>query len=76
MRIYTNYNDEILELNEVSFSITTYEELILLKSFIKQCINDIKEDDFFEHKHFSDYLEENKTHDDNCIDIIIYKEKD
>ncbi len=73
MDIYGSYNNEIIKLDEISLSINTYEELVLLNNFISQCIKDIKKDSGFEHKHFTDYLNENKILHNESNDIIIYK---
>jgi hypothetical protein len=56
MKIYSNTEDELIELEEISLEINNIEELVMLKFFIEKCIVDIKNNKKFNHEHFSDFF--------------------
>ena len=72
MKLYSNVNEKLLELNEVTISIKNSKELEILRDFIEKCLQDIKNNSDFEHEHLIDYVENKNL---KCNDIIIYKEK-
>ena len=67
MRIFTNINDEVVELNEVSIVVEDLSDLTKLKQFLIYCKEKI-EKNVFEHEHFNDFLD---NHDNSNSDLII-----
>lgn len=72
MKIIISKEENFIELDEIVLSIDTKNELLVLKGFIDNCINEIDSNKYFEHEHFSDYIRRKKIKDD-FPEIIIYK---
>jgi DNA integrity scanning protein DisA with diadenylate cyclase activity len=71
MKIYSNIDDDLLELGEISFLINDVEELVKLKEFMEKCILDMNNNTEFNHEHFSDYL--NNKQSDEMPEVIVCK---
>lgn len=68
MKVFSNVNDELVELSEVSILIKTKNDLIKLQQFLDYCNKKI-DDNLLFHEHFNDFFSDRD--DVSHSDIII-----
>lgn len=73
MKIISSEDNEFKELEEIVLSLNNKNELLILKDFIDNCINEMNSNEYFEHEHFSDYIERKKIKNE-FPEIIVYKD--
>ena len=72
MRIFTNINDEVVELNEVSIVVEDLSDLTKLQQFLIYCKEKIEKNEF-DHEHFNDFLD--SCDNSNSDLIIVYQDR-
>lgn len=70
MKLYTNINDELKELNEVTICIETEEELASLKDFFVKKLKEMNNNSKFEHTHYKDFIQ-----NEMLSDIILFRKE-
>ncbi len=76
MKIYSNFNDELVELIEISLLVNNIDDLIEFKEFINFCIEGMQNNVNFNHEHLSDFLANKKLNSTEFPEIIICKAVD
>jgi len=67
MKIFTNINNKVMELNEISILIEDMSDLTKLQQFLIYCQEKI-EKNVIDHQHFNDF---SNNHDNSSSDLII-----
>ncbi len=73
MKIYSNLNDELVELTEVSLLVNNIDSLIEFREFIDFCIEGMQSNANFNHEHLSDFLANKKLNPTEFPEVIICK---
>lgn len=73
MKLFSYVNDEIVELEDASFLIDNKNELLILQKFISKCIQELDNNDSFDHMHLIDFMRQQEMDKTNMKDIIICK---
>ena len=73
MKIYSNINNELMELKEISLMVNNVDDLIQIKEFIDFCIKGMQSNANFNHEHLSDFLDNKKLNSIEFPEIIICK---